>query len=85
MLLEIHPEWSLLSKQVICYIAKSCMEYNARVSNHKYIQHEGKVQGLYVLDVYAQVHLQSCLWCINWHVAYKARTDHLDTLYLHVA
>ena len=26
-------------------------EYNARVCNHKYIQHEGEARGLYVLVV----------------------------------
>ena len=27
------------------------MEYNARVCNHKYIQHEGEARGLYVVVV----------------------------------
>ena len=30
------------------------MEYNARVCNHKYIQHEGEAPGLYVLVVTVQ-------------------------------
>ena len=25
------------------------MEYNARVCNHKYIQHEGEARGMYIL------------------------------------
>ena len=47
------------------------MEYNARVCNHKYIQHEGEARGLYVLVVTHEciILIQPSLGCINWFVA----------------
>ena len=47
------------------------MEYNARVCNHKYVQHEGEARGLYVLVVTHEciILIQPSLGCINWFVA----------------
>ena len=55
--------------------------YNARVSNHKYIQHGGEARGLYVLVVTHECiySIQPCMGCINWFVAYTALIDHPDT------
>ena len=40
-----------------------CMEYNARVCNHKYIQHEGEARGLYVyLYVCTCMHVLVCMY-----------------------
>ena len=62
--------------------APGCMEYNARVCNHKYIQHEGEARGLYVLVVTHEciILIQPSLGCINWFVAqyihkYKVSAD----------
>ena len=57
------------------------MEYNARVSNHKYIQHEGEARGQYVLVVTHECiySVQPSLGCINWFVAYQALIDYSDT------
>ena len=46
------------------------MEYNARVCNHMYIQHEGEARGLYVLVVTHEciILIQPSLGCINWFV-----------------
>ena len=50
-----------------------CMEYNARVCNHKYIQHEGEARGLYVLVVTHEciILIQPSLGCINWLLEYS--------------
>ena len=36
------------------------MEYNARVSNHEYVKHEGKARGLYVVVV-----MHECIYFIQ--------------------
>ena len=57
---------------------------NARVSNYKYIEHEGETRGLYVLVVTHEYiySMQPSLGCINWFVAYKALIAQGNTMIL---
>ena len=59
-----------IKRSIYIYTKLGCMEYNAPVCNHKYIQHEGKALGLHVLVVTHEYnHEYSIQASFNWFVA----------------